>query len=49
MPPNAFSDLFAYLTQLMTTNAGIFEAMGNRLYASFTVIIVVWFGVEWAL
>jgi hypothetical protein len=49
VPPNAFSDLFAYLTQLMTTNASIFEAMGNRLYAAFTVIIVTWFGIEWAL
>ena len=49
MPPNAFSDLFAYLTQLMTTNAPMFEAIGNRLYSSFTVIIVVWFGIECAL
>lgn len=49
MPPNAFSDLFAYLTQLMTANAPVFEALGNRLYAAFTVIIVVWFGIEWAL
>jgi hypothetical protein len=49
MPPNAFSDLFAYLTQLMTVNAPMFEAIGNRLYSAFTVIIVVWFGIEWAL
>lgn len=49
MPPNAFSDLFAYLTQLMTANAPVFEAMGNRLYSAFTVILVSWFGIEWAL
>ena len=49
MPPNAFSDLFAYLHQLMTANAPMFEALGNRLYSAFTVIIVCWFGVEWAL
>src|SRR3954454_2413843 len=48
MPPNAFSDLFAYITQLMTQDAGIFEETGAKLYAAFTVIIVVWFGVEWA-
>ena len=41
MPPNAFSDLFAYITQLMTQDAGIFEEMGAKLYAAFTVIIVV--------
>ena len=49
MQANAFSDLFAYLTQLMTANAPLFEAMGNRLYSAFAVIVVVWFGIEWAL
>src|SRR5262245_9939289 len=49
MPPNAFSDLFAYLTELMTTNASLFEAIGNRLYSAFTLIIVTWFGIELAL
>src|SRR5689334_8988583 len=48
MLPNSFSDLFAYITQLMVEDAPIFEALGTRLYASFTVIIVVWFGIEWA-
>src|SRR5436190_19750649 len=49
MPPSAFSDLFAYLTQLMTANAPAFEAIGTRLYSAFTVILVVWFGIECAL
>lgn len=49
MPPNAFNDLFAYLTQLMVLNAPLFETIGTRLYAAFTVIIVVWFGVQCAL
>ncbi len=48
MPTNSFSDLFAYITSLMTQNAGIFEALGTRLYAAFTVILIVWFGIEWA-
>src|SRR5215831_8564009 len=48
MPPNSFSDLFGYITQLMTQDAAMFEAMGTKLYASFTVILVVWFGIEWA-
>ena len=48
MPPNSFSDLFAYITDLMTRDAAIFEALGTNLYAAFTVMIVVWFGIEWA-
>ena len=30
MPPSSFNDLFAFLTQLMTEHAGLFESMGNR-------------------
>src|SRR5689334_1375775 len=48
MLPNSFSDLFAYITQLMIEDAAIFEALGTKLYAAFTVMIVVWFGIEWA-
>jgi len=49
MPSSAFNDLFAYLTTLMTTHAPMFEVMGRSLYASFTVILIVWFGVQAAL
>ena len=48
MPPNSFSDLFTYITQLMTEDAAIFERLGTQLYGAFTLILVVWFGIEWA-
>ena len=49
MVPSAFSDFFAHLVKLMTDYSPLFEALGNRLYSSFTVIVLVWFGVQTAL
>jgi hypothetical protein len=49
MPPSSMNDLFAYLTQLMTEHAGIFETVGSHLFRSFAVILVAWFGVKSAL
>lgn len=49
MPPSSMNDLFAYLTQLMTEHASIFEAMGSHLFRGFAVILIVWFGVKTAL
>ena len=43
------NDLFAFLTQLMTQHAGLFEAMGDRMFRGFAVILIVWFGVKSAL
>ncbi len=49
MPPSSMNDLFAYLTQLMTQNAGIFQAMGQNLFRGFAVILICWFGIQTAL
>ena len=46
MPPSTFNDLFAFLTQLMTEHADLFESMGNRMFRSFAIILIVWFGVK---
>jgi len=43
------NDLFAFLTQLMTEHAALCEGMGNRMFRSFAVILIVWFGVKSAL
>jgi type IV secretory pathway VirB6-like protein len=49
MPPSSMNDLFAFLTQLMTQNATLFEAAGAHLFRAFATILVVWFGVKSAL
>src|SRR6266849_4073213 len=49
MPPSSMNDLFAFLTQLMTEHASMFETMGSHLFRSFSVILVAWFGVKSAL
>lgn len=49
MPPSSMNDLFAFLSQLMTEHASLFETMGNHLYRGLAVILIVWFGVKTAL
>lgn len=49
MPPSLTNDLFAYLTQLMTQNASLFQTMGANMFRGFAVILIVWFGVKSAL
>lgn len=49
MPPSLTNDLFAFLTELMTQHAALFEAMGQRMFRSFATILIVWFGVKSAL
>src|SRR5260370_34441253 len=41
MPMN---DLFAFLTQLMTEHAALFENMGSHMFRGFAVILIAWFG-----
>ena len=48
-PSSALSDAFAYLTAMMTSEAPLFAATGVKLFDSFAVILVAWFGVQWAL
>jgi hypothetical protein len=49
MSANAMNDFFAFLTQLMTEHAGLFEAMGINMFRGFAVIMISWFGVKSAL
>ena len=49
MPPSSMNDLFAFLSQLMTQHADLFEAMGIQMFRAFAVILVAWFGVKSAL
>jgi hypothetical protein len=49
MPPSTMNDLFAYLTQLMTEHAAIFQSMGQHMFRGFAVILISWFGVKTAL
>src|SRR5712691_2445441 len=49
MPPSSMNDLFAFLTQLMTEHAALFETMGAHMFRGFAVILIVWFGVKGAL
>jgi TrbL/VirB6 plasmid conjugal transfer protein len=47
--PSSVNDLFAFITQLMTQHAGLFEAMGNHMFKAFAVILIAWFGAKSAL
>lgn len=49
MPPSSMNDLFAFLTNLMTQNAALFQTMGTNMFRGFAVILIVWFGVKSAL
>jgi hypothetical protein len=49
MPPSSMNDLFAFLTQLMTQHASLFESMGGTMFRGFAIILIVWFGVKSAL
>jgi hypothetical protein len=43
------NDLFQFLSDLLTTHSGTFQALGQNLFRSFAVILIVWFGVKSAL
>lgn len=49
MTPNSMNDLFAFLTQLMTEHANLFESLGEHLFKGFAVILVSWYGAKSAL
>ena len=49
MPPETMNDLFAFLTNLMTTHADMFQALGLNLFRALAIILIVWFGVKSAL
>ena len=43
------NDLFAFLTELMTQHAALFESMGAHMFRGFAVIVIAWFGAKNAL
>ena len=49
MPPSSMHDLFAFLQQLMTQHAELFESMGQKMFRDFAIILVAWFGIKSAL
>jgi hypothetical protein len=48
MPPSSMNDLFAFLTDLMTEHASLFQTQGMNMFRGFAVILIVWFGVKTA-
>lgn len=49
MLPSSMDDLFAFLTDLMTEHAALFQSMGLHMFRGFAVILIVWFGLKSAL
>jgi hypothetical protein len=49
MAPSTMHDLFAFMTEMMTQNASLFETMGQNMFRGFAIIMIVWFGVKTAL
>ena len=47
--PSSLNDLFAFLTELMTRHAAMFETVGLNMFRGFAIILIVWFGVKTAL
>ena len=47
--PSSLNDLFAFLTELMTRHAALFESVGANMFRGFAIILIVWFGVKTAL
>lgn len=43
------NDLFAFLTELMTRHAALFEDLGGHLFRGFAVILIAWYGIKSAL
>jgi type IV secretory pathway VirB6-like protein len=49
VPVNPFSFLAQAITDLLTSNLGLFESMGLSLFRGLAVILLAWFGVKAAL
>jgi len=47
--PDSMSDLFVFLSDLMTSHAALFQALGLHLFRGFAVILLAWFGIKSAL
>ena len=49
MPPSLVNDMFAFLTDLMTQHAALFETVGMNMFRGFATILICWFGIKTAL
>lgn len=49
MPPSSMADFFAFLSQLMTQHASLFETLGGQMFRGFATIMISWFGIKCAL
>jgi TrbL/VirB6 plasmid conjugal transfer protein len=49
MLPSSMNDLFQFLSDLLTTHAGTFQALGLNLFRGMALILIVWFGAKSAL
>jgi type IV secretory pathway VirB6-like protein len=49
MAPSTMADLFAFLSELLTRHAAIFESLGANMFRGFALILIAWFGVKSAL
>lgn len=47
--PSSMNDLFQFLSDLLTTHSGTFQAIGLNLFRGFALILIVWFGAKSAL
>jgi hypothetical protein len=47
--PDSMSDLFVFLSDLMTSHAALFQTLGMNLFRGFAVILLAWFGIKSAL
>src|SRR5262245_10384166 len=49
MPTGTMNDFFAFLSDLMTQHAALFETVGSNMFRGFAVILIMWFGAKSAL
>jgi type IV secretory pathway VirB6-like protein len=47
--PDSMSDLFVFLSDLMTSHAALFQTLGLNLFRGFAAILLAWFGIKSAL
>jgi len=49
MPSNYYNWAFEAITNMLNANAGLFVAMGQKLFIGFATIMLAWFGIKSAL
>src|SRR5882672_10240438 len=49
MPTDFLQFMYKVINDLLTQNLGFFDAMGQNLFRMFATILIVWYGVKFAL